>query len=72
LGLSKTYGQIVSSRDIKIYSVLCIGMNDYVSLPVPSPTGSPRWMEWSHAWGREMALRRALEKLNLEYPADSN
>jgi len=29
LGLSKTYGQIVSSRDIKMYSASCIGMNDY-------------------------------------------
>ena len=29
LGLSKTYGQIVSSRDTKMYSVLYIGMNDY-------------------------------------------
>jgi hypothetical protein len=28
-------------------------------------------MEWSHMWGREMVLQRALEKLNLEYPADS-
>jgi hypothetical protein len=43
-----------------------------VSLPVPSPTGGLAWTEWSHVWGREMALQRALEKLNLEYPADSD
>jgi hypothetical protein len=29
-------------------------------------------MEWSHAWGKEMELQRALEKLNLKYPADSD
>jgi len=29
-------------------------------------------MDWSHAWGREAYLRRALEKLNLEYPYDSD
>jgi hypothetical protein len=28
------------------------------------------WMDWSHAWGREAHLKRALEKLNLEYPHD--
>jgi hypothetical protein len=38
---------------------------------VPSPTGSISWKDWADAWGREMALRRALEKLNLEYPTDS-
>jgi hypothetical protein len=43
-----------------------------LSPPVPSPTGSPQWTEWSHTWGREMMLRRALEKLNLEYLADSD
>jgi hypothetical protein len=30
------------------------------------------WMDWSHAWGGEMHLKRALEKLNLEYPHDSD
>jgi len=39
-----------------------------MSPPVLSPTGGPNWMEWSHAWGREMALWRALKKLNLEMP----
>ena len=29
LELSKIYGQTVSSRDTKMYSVSCIGMNDY-------------------------------------------
>jgi hypothetical protein len=50
--------------------VYCVAY--YVSPPVPSPTGGPSWTEWSHAWGREMSLQRALEKLNLEYPADSD
>jgi len=38
-----------------------------VSLPAPGNS----WMDWSHAWGTEMHLKRVLEKLNLEYPRDS-
>jgi hypothetical protein len=34
----------------------------------PAPGNS--WMDWSHAWGGEMRLRKVLEKLNLEYPRD--
>ena len=30
------------------------------------------WMDWSHMWGREAYLRRVLEKLNLEYPHNSD
>jgi hypothetical protein len=37
--------------------------------PLASGSG---WTEWSHVWGGEMRLRRALEKLNLEYPPDSD
>jgi hypothetical protein len=37
----------------------------------PLAAGSS-WTDWSHAWGIEMRLRKALEKLNLEYPCDSN
>ena len=37
----------------------------------PSALGSS-WMDWSHTWKREAYLRRALEKLNLEYSCDSN
>jgi hypothetical protein len=29
------------------------------------------WTDWSHAWGMEMRLKKALEKLNLKYPHDS-
>jgi hypothetical protein len=36
------------------------------------PASEPAWTEWSHAWGGEMRLKRALEKLNLEYPRDSD
>jgi hypothetical protein len=43
-----------------------------LSPPPSSPTRGLAWTEWSHAWGIEMALRRALEKLNLKYPADSD
>jgi hypothetical protein len=30
------------------------------------------WTDWSHVWGREVYLKRALEKPNLEYPCDSD
>jgi len=40
------------------------------SVSPSTPSGS--WMDWSHAWGGEMCLKKALEKLNLEYPHDSN
>jgi len=39
-----------------------------VSLPASGTT----WMDWSHAWEGEMHLRKVLEKLNLEYPHDSD
>jgi hypothetical protein len=53
---------------------------DYVSMAdhlpsgreVSPPASGSSWMDWSHAWGGEMRLKRALEKLNLEYPHDSN
>jgi hypothetical protein len=53
---------------------------DYVSMAEHLPSGrevSPPasgipWTEWSHTWGGEMHLRRVLEKLNLEYPRDSD
>ena len=53
---------------------------DYVLMVEHLPSGrevSPPalgsgWTEWSHAWGGEMRLRKALEKLNLEYPHDSD
>ena len=37
---------------------------------LPAPGGS--WTDWSHVWGGEMRLRKVLEKLNLEYPHDSD
>jgi len=44
-----------------------------VSTPPLSPLAPGRgWTEWSHAWGGEMCLKKVLEKLNLEYPRDSD
>jgi hypothetical protein len=37
-----------------------------VLLPLPGTN----WANWSNAMGREMYLRRALDRLNLEYPSD--
>jgi hypothetical protein len=52
---------------------------DYVSMAEHLPSGgevSPpppgtNWANWSNALGREMYLRRVLERLNFEYPSDS-
>ena len=51
---------------------------DYVSMAEHLPSGgevSPlppgtNWANWLDAMGREMYLRRALERLNFEYPSD--
>jgi len=32
---------------------------------------STNWADWSNAMGREMYLRRVLDRLNLEYPSDT-
>jgi hypothetical protein len=34
------------------------------------PRPGTNWADWSDAMGREMYLRRALDKLNFEYPPD--
>ena len=39
-------------------------------LSPPAPGSS--WTDWSHVWGREAYLKRVLEKLNLEYPHNSD
>jgi len=42
------------------------GTRDWVSPPRPGTN----WANWSDAMGREMYLRRALDRLNFEYPSD--
>jgi hypothetical protein len=37
-----------------------------LSLPRPGTN----WADWSDAMGREMYLRRALDRLKFEYPSD--
>jgi hypothetical protein len=39
---------------------------------VSPPAPGSSWTDWSHMWGREAYLNRALKKLNLEYPRDSD
>jgi hypothetical protein len=45
-----------------------------LSYAVPTVLSPPRpgtnWADWSDAMGREMYLRRALDRLNFEYPSD--
>jgi hypothetical protein len=53
---------------------------NYVSMAEHLPSGgevSPlrpgtNWADWSNAMGREMYLCRALDRLNFEYPPDSD
>jgi hypothetical protein len=35
------------------------------------PRPGTNWADWSDAMGREMYLRRALDRLNFEYPSDN-
>jgi hypothetical protein len=37
---------------------------------VSPPRPGTNWADWSDAMGREMYLRRALDRLNFEYPSD--
>jgi len=65
---------IVSSRTCDVHSSLpslLLTMPTCSTLLSPPAPGSS-WTDWSHAWGGEMRLRKALEKLNLEYPCDSD
>jgi hypothetical protein len=39
----------------------------HLSLPLPGTN----WADWSNALGREMYLRRVLDRLNLEYPSNN-
>ena len=39
---------------------------------VSPPGPGTNWADWLNAMGREMYLRRVLEKLNLEYPPVSD
>jgi len=34
------------------------------------PRPGTNWVDWSDAMGREMYLRRALDRLNFEYPSN--
>jgi len=36
----------------------------------PLPPGT-NWANWSNPMGREIYLRRVLDRLNLEYPSDT-
>jgi hypothetical protein len=38
--------------------------------PMSPPRPGTNWADWSDAMGREMYLRRALDRLNFEYPSD--
>ena len=40
-----------------------------ISLP---PLGGTNWVDWLDVLGQEMYLRRALEKLSLGYPSESD
>jgi len=50
-------------------------LQEAICAAVPTDEMSPprpgtNWADWSDAMGREMYLRRALDRLNFEYPSD--
>ena len=44
--------------------------NAFTAAKMSPPRPGTNWADWSDAMGREMYLRRALERLNFEYPSD--
>jgi hypothetical protein len=44
--------------------------SDHPSHIVSPPRPGTNWADWSDTMGREMYLRRALDRLNFEYPSD--
>jgi hypothetical protein len=51
-------------------ALTCIILFAHALVSLLAPGSS--WMDWSHMWGGEMCLRKALVKLNLEYLHDSD
>ena len=72
--LFKDRDRFVNLREELVMVPPCVATHPRINdAPRMSPPASNRnWMEWSHAWGTELHLRKALEKLNLEYPHDSD
>jgi hypothetical protein len=56
--------------NMSTYKIHALG--DYPRAILSPPGLGTNWADWSNAMGREMYLRRALEKLNLEYPPTSD
>jgi hypothetical protein len=53
------------------FSVFVFGLGLTIDIDVMSPPRpGTNWADWSDAMGREMYLRRALDRLNFEYPSD--
>ena len=63
-------GSVLVVDFLQVVEVVPVGLGLISVLSLPTPGSS--WTDWSHVWGREAYLRRALEKLNLGYPRDSD
>jgi hypothetical protein len=49
-----------------------IKFDDILLYRVSPPRPGTNWADWSDMMGREMYLCRALDRLNFEYPPDSD
>jgi hypothetical protein len=67
--LSTPHLFLVKSMDTYLYINFIDTMGQRTHLSPPRP--GTNWADWSDAMGREMYLRRALDRLNFEYPPDS-
>jgi hypothetical protein len=75
-GTLKYYTDIVTRTGTKRtclrYFLTDLGDNQVILGYLSPPAPGNSWTDWGHAWGGEMRLRKALERLNLEYPPDSD
>jgi hypothetical protein len=60
---------IIGHKDLK--GSIKLHHNMFVPVLLSPPRPGTNWADWSDVMGREMYLRRALDRLNFEYPPDN-
>ena len=61
---SKSPSLVMKAALCRSSSTIWTVLYPHLSLPLPVP---PPWVQWSNELAREMYVKRALEKLKLEY-----
>jgi hypothetical protein len=56
--------------DVFVRAVSTAALDKSLRRQLSPPRPGTNWADWSDAMGREMYLRRALDRLNFEYPSD--